>query len=470
MIGTKTERGTKVKALAFGFLTAALVTTWVLLAARPAHADTFTVNSTGDAGDLFPGNGSCSTGNVLPGPECTLRAAIEEANANDNNATVVDAINFNIGGSSVVKTISPMTGLPILTEPVTIDGYTQSGASENTLAVGNNAVLLIRLDGSDAEFGKPGLHITANDSVVRGLSVTGFSSSAGLVLSGADNTTIEGNFLGTSPGGTRDLGNGSGVFLQSHFSDSTNKPSNNTVGGTSPEARNLISGNSTGVQITSGGGNEVSGNYIGTDKTGTSNLGNGSSGVKVSTEGAKNTVGGNGAARNTIAFNGGDGVQIGVTIFEAGATGNSILGNSIFSNGDLGIDLGGDGRTANDPGDADTGANNLQNSPVITSAKTGRQATTIKGTLDSPLEGKNDTFTIQFFKNPESTREEGKKFIGEMAGVRDNDGVADGIISFTFKPEKKVKAGMFVTATATYTGKPSGDDTSEFSAPKKVQG
>jgi CSLREA domain-containing protein len=470
MIGTKTERGTKVKALAFGFLTAALVTTWVLLAARPAHADTFTVNSTGDAGDPFPGNGSCSTGNVLPGPECTLRAAIEEANANDNNATVVDAINFNIGGSSVVKTISPMTGLPIVTEPVTIDGYTQPGASENTLAVGNNAVLLIRLDGSDAEFGKPGLNITANDSVVRGLSVTGFSSSAGLVLSGADNTTIEGNFLGTSPGGTRDLGNGSGVFLQSHFSDSTNKPSNNTVGGTSPGARNLISGNSTGVEITSGGGNEVSGNYIGTDKTGTSDLGNGSSGVRVSFEGAKNTVGGNGAARNTIAFNGGDGVQIGVTIFEAGATGNSILGNSIFSNGDLGIDLGGDGRTANDPGDADTGANNLQNYPVITSAKTGRQATTIKGTLDSPLEGKNDTFTIQFFKNPESTREEGKKFIGEMTGVRDTDGVTDGIISFTFKPQKKVKVGMFVTATATYTGKPSGDDTSEFSAPKKVQG
>jgi CSLREA domain-containing protein len=471
MIGTKTELGTKVKALAFGFLTAALVTTWVLLAARPAHADTFTVNSTGDAGDLFPGNGSCSTGNVLPGPECTLRAAIEEANANDNNATVVDAINFNIGGSSVVKTISPMTGLPIVTEPVTIDGYTQPGASENTLAVGNNAVLLIRLDGSDAEFGKTGLNITANDSVVRGLSVTGFSSSAGLVLSGADNIRIEGNFLGTSPGGTRDLGNGSGVFLQNHFSDSTNEPSDNTVGGTSPEDRNLISGNSIGVQITSGGGNEVSGNYIGTDKTGTSNLGNSSQGVSITLT-SGNTVGGAvpGAA-NIIAFNGGEGVKISGD----SATGNPILSNSIFSNGSLGIDLVGgtedaSGRTANDAGDADIGPNSLQNSPVITSAKTGRQATTIEGTLDSPLQGKNDTFTIQFFKNPKSTREEGKKFIGEMTGVRDTDGVTDGIIPFTFQPTRKVKEGMFVTATATYTGKPSGDDTSEFSAPKKVQG
>jgi trimeric autotransporter adhesin len=461
MIGTKTERGTKVKASAFGFLVAALMVV-MLLAAKPAPAaTTFTVNSIGDGGDSAP-SGVCNTAPFPVGtePECTLRAAIEEANA----TTAADTINFNIGGSGV-KTIKPTSSLPIITQPVTIDGYTEPGASENTLAVGNDAVLLIRLDGSNAG-NAAGLNITANDSVVRGLSVTGFSSSAGLVLSGADNNRIEGNFLGTSPRGTQDLGNGWGLFIQSHFSDSSNSPSNNTVGGTSPETRNIISGNSTGVEITSGGGNEVLGNYIGTDKTGTSDLGNVSSGVSVSSQGANNTIGSNGAARNTIAFNGQDGVEIS----GAGSTGNRILGNSIFSNGGLGIDLGGDGRTANDPGDADTGANNLQNYPVITSAKTGRQATTIKGTLDSPLEGKNDTFTIQFFKNPESTREEGKKFIGERTGVTDTDGVIDGIISFTFKPPKKVKEGMFVTATATYIGSPTGDDTSEFSAPKRVQG
>ena len=71
MIGTKTGRGTKPEALAVGSLMAAAVTTGVRLAARTAPPDTFTVNSTGDARDLFPGNGSCSTGNVLPGPECT---------------------------------------------------------------------------------------------------------------------------------------------------------------------------------------------------------------------------------------------------------------------------------------------------------------------------------------------------------------------------------------------------------------
>ncbi len=64
---------------------------------------------------------------------------------------------------------------------------------------------------------------------------------------------------------------------------------------------------------------------------GTGNLGNTSSGVLVSFEGANNTIGSNGAARNTIAFNGQDGVEIS----GAGVTGNSILRNSIFSNAGL---------------------------------------------------------------------------------------------------------------------------------------
>jgi hypothetical protein len=88
-----------------------------------------------------------------------------------------------------------------------------------------------------------------------------------------------------------------------------------------------------------------------------------------------------GSARNTIAFNGINGPfsgSAGVAIYSDPGdpvTGNRILGNSIFSKGGLGIDLVGgsedpDGRTANDGvPDADTGANNLQNFPVISSAR-----------------------------------------------------------------------------------------------------
>ena len=55
-----------------------------------AHADTFTVNDTGDAGDNNPGDGTCATA----GGVCTLRAAIEEA-----NALAGDAINFSVTGT-----------------------------------------------------------------------------------------------------------------------------------------------------------------------------------------------------------------------------------------------------------------------------------------------------------------------------------------------------------------------------------
>src|SRR3989442_11170628 len=99
-----------------------------------AAAKTFTVDTTGDGADANVGNGVCATA----AGKCSLRAAIEEANANAGK----DTINFNIPGSGV-KTISPGSPLPNITESVIIDGYSQPGASENTLANGDNAVLLI---------------------------------------------------------------------------------------------------------------------------------------------------------------------------------------------------------------------------------------------------------------------------------------------------------------------------------------
>jgi CSLREA domain-containing protein len=441
------------RARTFAFcLLALLVAACLLLAAKPAHAATFTVNSTGDAGDQTPGNGSCDTGVRIPGggvglvPECTLRAAIEETNANDNNATVVDAIDFNIGGSGV-KTIQPTSGLPDITEPVTINGYSQPGSKPNTLASGNNAVPKIELDGTNAG-STSGLGLATDGNVIRGLVINRFVAYGVGISTGSTENKIEGNFIGTDATGTRDLGNDlSGVTI-------FDAP-NNTVGGTAPAARNVISGNENfGVAI-QGDDNKVQGNYIGANRNGTADLGNTLDGVGIM-GGASNTMGGATGARNTIAFNG----SSGVTVFSG--VRNRILSNSIHSNDALGIDLGGDGITPNDPGDPDTGPNNLQNFPVITSAKTGRRATTIKSTFDSTPSG---TSIIHYFSNPKGTRDEGKNFIGWTA-VTDTDG--DGIITtFLFKSARKVKPGLFVTATATddTTG-----DTSEFSAPRKVRG
>ncbi len=133
------------------FALAALALAGALLAlwSGPAEAATFTVNKTGDAEDRSLGDTVCDT-SVQTGDQCTLRAAIQEA----NNTPGADTIDFAIGGRTTVKTINVgSTGngaLPIITDTVTIDGYTQRGAKENTLAEGNDAVLKVQLNGANA--------------------------------------------------------------------------------------------------------------------------------------------------------------------------------------------------------------------------------------------------------------------------------------------------------------------------------
>ena len=445
------------KILALGIVLAALWAT-MMLVARPANASTFTVNSIGDTGDSTP-DGTCGN--------CTLRHAIQEANASPG----ADTIKFNIPGDDP-HTISPASPLPNITETVTIDGYTQPGTRENTLARGTNARLLVELNGENAG-PATGLQIfppsgkSATGSVVRGLVINRFTN--GISIISANGVRIEGNFLGTDPSGTLDRGNGnSGVFY--------NNAVDSTIGGTVPAERNLISGNGAGIGLgvfafTA----RIEGNLIGTGKDGISPLGNDANGVNISAgrtnPDPNNIVGGDtAAAANTIAFNGGDGVEMDncSLVSQSGeffcGIGNSVSRNSIFSNGGLGIDLhgvrseGANGVTANDPGDADDendGPNNLQNFPVLLSARTGGE-TTIKGRLNSTP---NTTFAVQFFSNPPGGNE-GKKFIGQKSVTTG----ADGNVSFTFVSATAVAAGRTITATAT---DPDGN-TSEFSAPRGV--
>jgi CSLREA domain-containing protein len=408
------------------------------LGAGPAHASTtFTVNSTADDFDGDTADGVCEALVFGDSGRCTLRAAIEQANATAG----ADTINFNIPGTLGVKTISPTSQLPVITEQVTINGYTQPGASPNTKAVGDDANLLIELDGHNG--GWSGLRITSSNNLVKGLVINAFSLD-GVLLSnaGATNNHIEGNFIGTDATGTQDLGNGYGVdVLQS---------GGNTIGGPSAGARNLISGNDADGIIILSSGNTVQGNYIGTKKDGASGLGNSGDGVDIFS--SNNVVGGAMLSEgNRISSNGDEGVEVG------NFTGNVILANSIYANSGLGIDLFPDGVTLNDPKDPDIGGNNLQNYPVITRASTlSRGKTAIKGNLGSTPDTKVE---VQFFANPKGT-DEGKTLIGR----RDMSTGADGRVSFTFKLTRKVPRGQAITATAT---DPNGN-TSEFSAPRKV--
>jgi len=465
---------------------------------------TFTVNSSDDVDD-----GTCNAGH------CSLREAINAT----NTSTGTNTIAFTIPGDGV-HTIQPLSALPTITDPVVIDGYTQPGASPNTNGpgLGLNTVLKIELDGSNAGAGAHGFHITSGGSTIKGLAINRFPA-VGIRIEGnsANGNLVQGNFIGTNVLGTAARANGdNGVSIFT-------AASGNTVGGTTPQAGNVISGNNfNGVSIGGGGAsaNVVQGNFIGTDISGTGDLGNGLTGVRVSFSTSDNTIGGTQAgARNIISGND----QDGVFIFNSGATGNvvlgnfigtdvtgsldvgntlagvridlgasnntiggmtagagntiafnggdgvfiasgisnAILGNSTFSNAGLGIDLPPNGVTPNDVGDGDAGANNLQNFPVLTSATSG-SSTTIEGTLNSTA---NTAFRLEFFSNTAcdpSGNGEGESFLGSTNVTTDGSGNASFMVTFPTEDDDDddaVAPGQLITSTATDPG----NNTSEFS-------
>lgn len=382
-------------------------------------ATTFTVINTNDSG---PGS---------------LRQAILDANAAITDGA--DRIHFAIPGAGP-HLIAPLTELPLVTDPVFLDGYTQAGASPNTLATGNDAVLRIRLDGNAAPSGVPGLTLWGGGSTVRGLAITRFRGATGHGLSvRSAGNVIQGNFIGVGTDGLTDLGNaGDGVWIGG---------GNNLIGGAAPAARNLISGNSgDGIEINgvAASGNTVQGNYLGTRASGTLPVRNDGHGIQITASASGNTIGGLGAGEgNVIAFNGSTATFDGV--FVASGTNNPLRGNLIFENSGLGIDLGANGVTLNDAGDADTGANQLQNFPVLASVTTNSApAVTITGALSSAA---NTGYALDFYANAQidlSGHGEGQFRLGSTEVTTDGGGQA--AFSLTLPT---ALPGRFVSAMAT---------------------
>ena len=143
-------------------------------------------------------------------------------------------------------------------------------------------------------------------------------------------------------------------------------------------------------------------------------------------------------------------------VVESGVA-TDIRANSIHSNDALGIDLGGDGVTANDGGDTDSGANDLQNSPELATARVSAGQTVIDGTLD-PAAG---SYRVELFSSPAcdpSDHGEGRAYLGYEDVV-----VGGGPTAFTAIVPIEVAIGHAVTATASTTATDPGN-TSEFSA------
>jgi len=181
--------------------------TVALLASVSSSAATFTVTSAADAG---PGS---------------LRQAILDANGSAGPHLIV----FAIPGTGV-HTIAPLAPLPPITSAnVTIDGYTQAGASANTDPYRDNAALRVEIDGTSIPT-ETGLILFGSSGTVQGLVVGGFATGIDVIGSGG---VVAGCFVGTTADGMHAHGNTIGIYVAPTCTSTR-------IGDASPAARNVI--------------------------------------------------------------------------------------------------------------------------------------------------------------------------------------------------------------------------------------
>ena len=304
-----------------------------------AAAATFVVNSTGDAGDVATGDAACDTGGTNSGgaPECTLRAAIEESNALAGSDTITFSIPTSEPGylaAPLSYTIQPATALPTIAEQLTIDGSSQPDFPGTPIIV---------VDGGPPVAPSNGITIgaPASGSTIRGLVVIRFDANGILLLGGSN--VIAGNYIGigadglsVAPNNVADLVQQGGIRIES---------GSNTIGGTTPADRNVISGNLFSGIVLFGAGataNQIYGNYIGTDASGTLDRGNAEEGIDIEL-GGSNIIGGPLAGqRNILSGNGSDGVEIDggdFNVVQGNYIGTDVTGNVIIPNDRDGVDI-----------------------------------------------------------------------------------------------------------------------------------
>lgn len=301
---------------AIGAVAAGLLT----LSACPVLAATFQVNSVGDSNDAGVADNLCDTGQLVgAAPECTLRAAIEQANFSAGN----DTIEFAIPGAGPFV-IQPASAYPQLTGDVDIDGYSQAGASI-VFGPGRTfgpetfvATILVQIDGSlvaNAAF-----RFEGTTGSVSGLSMSDF----GLLLNCDNGCTAFGNYIGLDPTGSLAGSSSTGIRV---FDGDNHTVDHNVIAVISGSISAAID---VGSQTT---GVRVLNNLIGTDPNGGSIRGQAIYGVRLS--GNDHLV-----RDNLIAGSS----QAGVSLQQGAVSGTSIVGNFI------GADIGGTQSLANNIG------------------------------------------------------------------------------------------------------------------------
>jgi hypothetical protein len=367
-------------------------------------------------------NGPGSLSTVIQGNTIGLDADGTIALGNGNNGVEVDyGAGTLIGGpkaadSNIISANQAGVFLQNSAIDVAIEGNEIGTDARGAAALGNefDGVLL---SGSDNTVGGT---TAGAGNLISGNGRDGISE--GVYAGTTGYNVIEGNEIGTDVTGTLAVPNGlNGVELATV---------GDVVGGATAATRNVISGNTqNGLVLEENATNIlVEGNDIGTSATGTQSLGNGSDGLLVEDNASVNMIGGTTAkAGNTIAFNGGTGVAV-----TGNAVGNAILTNSIYANGDQGIVLSGNG-------------NDLQVSPVLTSAVNSGGSTLVAGTLTA---APNTTYQVQFFSDPAadpSGSGQGETYLVTVTLTTNGSGVA----AFSVKVKPAVAVGDVISATAT---------------------
>jgi CSLREA domain-containing protein len=285
---------------------------------------TFIVTSTADTD-----GSTCGTG-------CTLRQAVNANNANPPPMGATNLIAFNIPSND--PGCDPMTNVCTialtdclgrsgnfcngLNQPVIIDGYTQPGTSPNTLAIGDNANIRIKIIGDPG--GNPVMYLcdtngcgsghSSDGSTIKGLCLAGIINTHQTLISvTSNNDLVTGNFLGVDTDGTTVVSDGTPVVVNGSVLLATGT----MIGGTSPSARNVVASNGGFGGIENDGNNTlVQGNYFGTNAAGTAAIGSAATGIDAEI-GTGITIGGTASGAGNVINATDTGITIGGVQFNA---------------------------------------------------------------------------------------------------------------------------------------------------------
>ena len=395
------------------------------------------VTGLGRVGNSLSGVRLESPGNTIGGTNATARNLIS---GNTNNGVYLfgaGTSNNLVAGNYIGTALDGTNALPNAIGGVGIDGAPRNQLG-GTIAAARNII-----SGNDQH----GIYIRTNSAAAN---------------------TIQGNYVGTDFTGTKKVANGNYWVANGNNSDvaggiDIGYAPTNQIGGIVSGAGNVISGNWRGgifIGEVGASNNVIQGNFIGVQADGVSPLGNEWDGFRARLAGgASGTIigGSSPGAGNVIAYTT-LGQRSCVRIINGTSPNSNILvrGNSLYASGGnnlngFAINLGVNGKTTpslNDSCDTDTGANLLQNYPVLTSAASGGGTTRIIGTLNSAA---NTTYLLQFYSSaaipPPGGFVQAETFLGDITMT--TGGNCSSNYAFTAILAVAVSPGRLITTSAT---------------------